>query len=416
MVQQAIHPHESQIASYNRVFSFVIGRASGPFIYDTEGREYVDFFSGAGANNYGHNPEPMRQALIDYIQSDGINNSLDMATEAKTKFIDVFYEYIVARRGYDYRLQFTGPTGTNAVEAALKLARKNTGRKDVISFHHGFHGVSLGSLAATSNPYFRAVAGVDLAHTIFLDYDSGDLEESLARLERQLNEVAESGDLPASVIVECIQGEGGINVARPEWLQKLREITESLGMLMIVDDIQAGCGRSGDFFGFEEAGIVPDIVTLSKSISGFGSPMSLVLVKPELDIWQPAEHNGTFRGNNHAFVTAAKAIETYWQNDELAQDVRRKAQIIRDALDKLVAAYPELELVAKGRGFLQGLEFTDPKLAAAVQATAFANGLIIERSGPDDEVVKFMPALTIDDTTLKQGLDIIARSIAEVTS
>ena len=415
MAEKAIHKYESSVASYNRSFSFIIKSAKGSIITDIDGRGYIDFFSGAGANNYGHNPEPMKQALIEYIQADGINNSLDMATGAKFRFIDIFYEQILEKRGYSYKLQFTGPTGTNAVEAALKLVRKNTGKKQILAFGNGFHGVSLGSLAATSNPYFRNVAGVELRDVSFIDYDEGDLNDSLARLEQQFNEAALNKSL-AGAIVECIQGEGGVNVARPEWLRLLRKLTADAGIPLVIDDIQAGCGRSGQFFSFEESGIIPDIVTLSKSISGYGSPMSLVLIAPELDTWQPAQHNGTFRGNNHAFVTAATAIETYWQNNILELEVNKKANLLRVELEKIAATYPDLRLIVKGRGFLQGLAFADPSIAEQVSAQAFRNGLIIERAGKQDEVVKFMPALTIDKTTLYEGISIIDTSIREVIS
>lgn len=417
MKHSPIHKHESNVASYNKAFPFVITTAKGSIISDTEGHEYIDFFSGAGANNYGHNPEPLKRALLDYIEHDGINNSLDMATVVKQDFIDCFVDSILEPRGMgDFRLQFTGPTGTNAVEAAIKLARLATGRSDVISFHNGFHGVSLGALAATSNPYFREVAGVELRHVDFIDYDQGDEAAALATLDEQFAaSVAQHGE-PAAVIVECIQGEGGVNEARNGWLRRLRELTHEHGTLLIVDDIQAGCGRSGSFFSFEPAGITPDIITLSKSISGFGSPMSLVLINSAYDIWKPAQHNGTFRGNNHAFVTATEAIKTYWQNDTLMHDVARKAAMIRQSLEEIVQRHPDLELSIRGRGFLQGLVFVDPARAAMTSKSAFSHGLIIERAGRDDEVVKCMPALTIDDDTLRRGLSIIAESVAEVAA
>jgi len=414
MTRHTIHEYESNVASYNRAFPFIIRSAKWSTITDTEGKTYIDFFSGAGANNYGHNPEPMKQALIEYIEADGINNSLDMATEAKFAFIDAFQEILLKPRNLDYRLQFTGPTGTNAVEAALKLARKNTGRKVIISFRSGFHGVSLGALATTSNPYFRAVAGVDLNDVYFMDFDSGNIAESIKRLEQQFEEAINEVGKPAGAIVECIQGEGGVNVARPEWLVKLRELTEKNGALLIVDDIQAGCGRSGSFFSFEESKIVPDIVTLSKSISGYGSPMSLVLIKPQYDIWNPAEHNGTFRGNNHAFVTAKATLETYWRDDSLMKNVSHLSAMLRQSFEKIVSSYPELQLSTRGRGLLIGLVFKDPDIASQVSKTAFQNGVIIERAGPEDEVLKAMPALTIDEKTLSKGLDIIAKSVDKV--
>lgn len=416
MTQQAIHPNESNVASYNKAFPFVIKSAKDSIITGSDGKEFIDFFSGAGANNYGHNPEPMKQALLAYIQADGINNSLDMMTEVKSDFIDAYVQNILAPRGLDYSLQFTGPTGANVVEAALKLARLVTGRSNIASFHQGFHGVSLGALATTSNQYFRDAAGVELKYVDFLDYDGGDEQEAVARLEKQFTELVATKGAPAGVIVECIQGEGGVNVARPMWLKKLRELTEQNGVLLIVDDIQAGCGRSGRYFSFEESGIVPDAVTQSKSISGYGSPLSILLIKPEYDVWKPAQHNGTFRGNNHAFATAKATIETYWRDDTLMQEVARKAPVITSVFENIAAAHPELGIVLKGRGFFQGMCFADPAKAAAVSRTAFKNGLIIERAGVEDEVVKAFPALTISDEMLVTGLNILAESISEVTA
>lgn len=416
MTMQAIHPEESNVSSYNRAFPFVIESAKGSIIRDVEGKEYIDFFSGAGANNYGHNPEPLKQALLDYIQADGINNSLDMMTRVKSEFLDAFVKYILEPRGLNYKVQFPGPTGANTVEAALKLARLATGRSTIVSFQQGFHGVSLGALAATSNPYFRDAAGVELKYVDFIDYDSGDESESVKRLEEQFAALVSEKGLPAGVIVECIQGEGGVNAARPAWLQKLRELTEQNGVLLIVDDIQAGCGRSGNYFSFEQAGIVPDVVTQSKSISGFGSPMSLLLIKPEFDIWKPAQHNGTFRGNNHAFVTAKTAVETYWKDDSLMKDVERKSAIITEAFDAIIAAHPDMKLFRKGRAFFQGISFGDPQQAAAVGKKAFESGLIIERAGINDEVVKGFPALTIDDETLLKGLRILSDSVDEIAA
>lgn len=412
MTNPAKFPHESNVASYNNAFPVVIDRAKGSHIYAEDGTDYIDFFSGAGANNYGHNPDALKSALLAYIERDGINNSLDIATVAKRKFIDAYYQHILEPRGLDYKLMFTGPTGTNAVEAALKLARKVKGRSEVVAFKRGFHGVSLGSLAATSNDHFRNAAGVPLRHVTFFPYDTiaSPIEEAVAELEAAFAGI-DPDNHPAGAIVEVIQGEGGVNAARPEWIRRLRELTTEHDMLLIVDDIQAGCGRSGDFFSFEPSGIKPDIITQSKSISGYGAPMSLVLIKPEYDIWRPAEHNGTFRGNNHAFVTAAAAIETYWRDDSFTASLAEKAAILTQVLDALVTKFPDQIIERRGRGFLQGLCFRDPALAGEVTRRAFENHLIIERAGPDDEVIKFMPALTIDEPTLREGIDLISEAL-----
>ncbi len=405
--------HESNVASYNNAFPVVVDRAKDSHIYAEDGTEYIDFFSGAGANNYGHNPDVLKNALLDYIGRDGINNSLDIASVAKRDFIDAYYRHILEPRGLDYKLMFTGPTGTNAVEAALKLVRKVKGRSEVVAFTRGFHGVSLGSLATTSNDHFRNAAGVPLRHVTFFPYDvlEASVEESVAELEAAFAAI-DPENRPAGAIVEVIQGEGGVNAARPEWLRRLRELTTEHDMLLIIDDIQAGCGRSGNFFSFEPSGIVPDIITQSKSISGYGSPMSLVLIKPEYDVWKPAEHNGTFRGNNHAFVTATAAINAYWRDTALMDQLAAKAAAIKEMLDTLISDYPEHIVEHRGRGFLQGICFKDPAVAADVSKRSFEKQLIIERAGPDDEVVKFMPALTIDYATLREGLSRVAEAVS----
>ncbi|WP_030795684.1 aminotransferase class III-fold pyridoxal phosphate-dependent enzyme, partial [Streptomyces lavenduligriseus] len=196
---------------------------------------------------------------------------------------------VLRPRDLPYKVMFPGPTGTNAVESALKLARKVKGREAVVSFTNAFHGMSLGSLAVTGNAFKRAGAGIPLVHGTPMPFDNyfdGTVPDFLW-FERLLEDQGSGLDKPAAVIVETVQGEGGINVARPEWLRALKELCERQDMLLIVDDIQMGCGRTGAFFSFEEAGITPDIVTVSKSISGYGLPMALTLFRPELDVWEP---------------------------------------------------------------------------------------------------------------------------------
>jgi diaminobutyrate-2-oxoglutarate transaminase len=257
--------------------------------------------------------------------------SLDLHTEAKADFLEALLDLILAPRGLDHVVQFTGPTGTNAVEAALKIARKTTGRTNVISFTNGYHGMSLGALSATGSSFHRRGAGIPLWGTSVMPYDGylGRRVDTTDYLERVLDDPSSGVDQPAAVIVECVQGEGGLQVASAAWLRKLAAICRARGIVLIVDDIQAGCGRTGPFFSFERAGITPDIVTLSKSLSGSGMPMSIVLIRRDLDCWQPGEHNGTFRGNNLAFVTARAAIDEYWTDDVLARDTVRKGETWR---------------------------------------------------------------------------------------
>ena len=407
---------ESDVRGYIRSFPVVFERAVGSVMTDQQGTDYIDFFAGAGALNYGHNNPLMKAKLIDYIADDSISHSLDMATAAKKRFLETFQRLILEPRSLDYKLQFTGPTGTNAVEAALKIARISTGRSTVVAFTRAFHGVSAGSLAVTANQHFRQAAGVTLDDAVFVPFDGYFPGlDSLAYLEKLLDDPSSGLDKPAAVIVETIQAEGGINVASSEWLRGLRELTTRHGIVLIVDDIQVGSGRTGEFFSFEASGIVPDIVTLSKSLSGYGLPMSLVLLRRDIDVLKRGSHSGTFRGNNMAFVCATVALEEYWADDALTREVHRKEALVRERLAEIASQHPEAQLEVRGRGFIFGFASTAiPTLATAVAAEAFTRGLVVETSGPVDEVLKLLPALVIDDATLNRGLDIIAESVAAV--
>jgi diaminobutyrate-2-oxoglutarate transaminase len=303
---------ESAVRSYCRNWPKVFDRATGSWLYDQDGHAYLDFFTGAGALNYGHNNPVLKQALLRYIAGDGVIHSLDMHTVAKGNFLTTFSELVLQPRQLDYRVQFPGPGGANAIEAALKLARKATGRTEVIAFTNAFHGATLGALAVTGSHFHRAAAGVPLPHAVQLPFGCS-LEGSTGgspTIEQLLHAAGASLDQIAAVIVETVQGEGGINIAPFDWLSLLAGLCRRHGIVLIIDDIQMGCGRTGPFFSFEPAGIVPDIVCLSKSLSAYGLPLALTLIRPELDVWEPGEHNGTFRGFNPAFITGAAALWT----------------------------------------------------------------------------------------------------------
>lgn len=408
---------ESEVRVYSRAFPMVFNRAKNAHLYSEDGKEYLDFLAGAGSLNYGHNNDVLKKALLDYIDSDGISQGLDLFTTAKHDFIEAYKQYILDPRGLDYKMQFTGPTGTNCVEAAMKLARKVKGRDGIISFTNGFHGVSLGAVAATGNKHHRGGAGVPLNSVTFMPYDGylGAEVNTLELMDKLLSDNSSGIDLPAAVIVEAVQGEGGLNAASAEWLQGLEKLCKKHDILLILDDIQAGNGRTGEFFSFEFAGIKPDIVTVSKSLSGYGLPMALVLFKPELDVWGPGEHNGTFRGNNMAFVTARTAIETYWQDDAFANAVKAKAKVLGDGLQAIADKYGKAFYV-KGRGLMRGICCPDGELAGKITALAFKKGLIIETSGPEDEVIKCLMPLTTSEADLKKGTEILAECFADVLS
>ncbi|GAB5452188.1 MAG: diaminobutyrate--2-oxoglutarate transaminase [Halioglobus sp.] len=407
---------ESEVQSYARSFPRVFNRAQGEYLYDEDGKQYLDFLAGAGTLNYGHNNPHIKEKLLAYINADGITHGLDMHTLAKGQFMETFNEKILKPRNLDYVLQFTGPTGTNAVEAALKLARNVTGRENIIAFTNGFHGVSLGSLAATGNSHHRGAAGVSLNGTTRMPYDGylGDDIDTTAFLDKVLSDSSSGVDAPAAVIVETVQGEGGINAASFGWLRNLEAACRKHDVLLIVDDIQAGCGRTGTYFSFEEVGIKPDIVTVSKSLGGYGLPFALVLIKPELDQWRPGEHNGTFRGNNLAFVTAKAAIDHYWSDKQFSEEIKRKGHYVSSRLQAIVARYGEGNFATRGRGMFQGINCVNGELAGAITRKAFKQGMLIETSGADDQVVKLLCPLVISDENLARGIDILEQAIREV--
>jgi diaminobutyrate-2-oxoglutarate transaminase len=407
---------ESAVRSYCRTWPVVFDRAVGSWLYDEHGRPYLDYFSGAGALNYGHNNPVLKQPLLEYLSSDRVIHSLDMFTGAKREFLATFDELILQPRGLEYRVQFPGPAGTNAVEAALKLARKVTGRSDVICFTNAFHGTSLGSLAVTGNALHRGAAGIPLEHTMRLPFGSRreGREPDFALLDRLLDDSAGGPDEPAAVILETVQGEGGVNVASPDWLCGLAERCGEREIPLVVDDVQMGCGRTGPFFSFEPAGITPDIVCLSKSIGGYGMPLALTLIRPELDIWEPGEHNGTFRGFNPSLVTGTAALRSYWQDDALERNSIANGERIGASLTALAESVRTAEIEYRGRGMVHGLSFEASELGRKVSAAAFERGLLVETSGPQDEVVKLLPPLTVTDEEIDHGLALLADAVHAV--
>lgn len=404
---------ESGVRSYARSMPRQFGKAEGVWIHDSEGGRYLDFLSGCSTLNYGHNHPLLKQALLDYIAADGIAHGLDLHTDAKAAFLKTFEDVILTPRGLDYRVMFTGPTGTNAVEAAIKLARKITGREMVIAFTNGFHGMTLGALACTGNAAKRGGAGVPLSHVAHEPYDGyyGPEVDTAELLEQRLSDPSSGLDAPAAILVETVQGEGGLNAASPEWLRRIADIAKTHGALLIVDDIQAGCGRTGGFFSFEEMGFTPDIVTMAKSLSGMGLPFALTLFRPEFDQFSPGEHNGTFRGNNHAFVTATAALHHFWSDEVFQVDVRRRGAQLEARFARISAEYG---FETRGRGMMRGISIGSGELAGAVTAACFDAGLIIETSGAHDEVIKVLAPLVIDEATLGVGLDILEMRIREV--
>ncbi|MEC0184196.1 diaminobutyrate--2-oxoglutarate transaminase [Paenibacillus peoriae] len=408
---------ESNVRSYCRSFPVVFNKAKNDVLYTEAGEGYIDFFAGAGALNYGHNNDFMKSRILDYLTSDRIMHGLDMYTTAKQEFIESFSEHILQPKGLNYKLQFCGPTGTNAVEAALKLARKVKKRNGIFAFMGAFHGMSLGSLSVTSNNSMRESAGISLNNVTFIPFNSTfNGMDTILYMEQLLTDTHSGVEKPAAIILETVQAEGGINIADNEWLRDLRQLCDDHDILLIVDDIQVGCGRVGSFFSFERAGIVPDMVILSKSISGYGLPMSLLLLKPELDIWSPGEHNGTFRGNQLAFVAAKAALE-FRDMVGLEAEVKEKEAFVQQFLREHIQTVDPL-IAIRGLGLIWGIDVSHlgEAFAKEVATLCFKNGLIIERAGRNDTVIKIMPALTISLENLRKGCNIIKESMVQVSS
>ncbi len=405
---------ESEARSYCRGMPATFTTASGSEIMDDAGRTYIDFLAGCSSLNYGHNDPDMKAALVDHITNDGIAHGLDLHTDTKAAFLEVFEHHILEPRDMDHRVMFTGPTGANAVEAAMKIARKVTGRTNIIAFTNGFHGVTTGALSATGNGYHRGGAGTSLNGVTRMPFDGFFPGETNTAefLDAMLKDKSGGVDAPAAILLETVQGEGGLNAASPEWVKRIAKLAKDHGALLIIDDIQAGCGRCGTFFSFEKMGVMPDIVTMAKSISGFGLPMAMLLVRPEYDIFGPAEHNGTFRGNTHAFITAKVAIEKFWADQSFEHELSVKSQLIHDSLADLASMVPDAYL--KGRGLMQGVDVGSGDLAGEICSRAYEKGLIIETSGSEDQVIKVLAPLTTPKATLRKGFNILLDAANDV--
>lgn len=404
---------ESQVRSYCRKFPVEFSKARNSELFAMDGSRYIDFLDVAGSMNYGHNNPYIKKAILNYLTGDNIINALDLYTEAKADFLATLEKQILEPRALKYKVMCCGPTGTNGIEAALKLARKNKKRINVFAFSGAFHGMSLGSLAMTTDQTSRDGAGVPLNNVTFIPYENKEVD-SIAYMRHILEDDHSGVSLPAAIFVETTQAEGGINVSSVEWLRELRKICNDFDILLVVDDIQVGCGRTGSFFSFERAGIEPDMVVLSKSISGFGMPMSLLLMKPELDIFRPAEHNGTFRGNQLSFVGGKAGIEFY-NNSHIDEEVKRKALIVENYLKNEIL-HLDSRLSYRGIGLIWGVDFMkiDAQKALECSHACFDRGLVIELAGRHDSVLKIMPALTIEDDVLVEGLNIIKESVLSI--
>lgn len=415
MNTKTFETYESQVRSYCRHFPAVFTTARGAMMYDEEGNAYIDFFCGAGALNYGHNNPYIKEKMVEYLMSDGIIHSMDMYTVPKRTFLETLQERILKPRGFDYKVMCCGPTGTNGVEAALKLARKVTGRSNVFAFMGCFHGMTLGALSLTTESYARNGAGVPLGNVTHIPapYMFPELDV-IAYMQRLLDDDHSGVSKPAALVMETVQAEGGIYPFSPEFLRGCRKFCDDNGILLIVDDIQAGICRTGTFFSFERGGIHPDMVVLSKSIGG-SMPLTLLLIKPDEDIFGPAEHNGTFRGNQLSFVAGNAGLEFLLENN-LEAETQRKGKLVEEFIQREILPL-DSRLTYRGIGLMWGIDCAQlggDAFSHAVTKACFDRKLIIERAGRDSSVVKLMPTLVIEDEVLLKGLRILKDAFVQV--
>jgi diaminobutyrate-2-oxoglutarate transaminase len=409
---------ESSVRSYPRKLPLAIARAQGVWVTDVEGKTYLDCLAGAGTLALGHNHDEIVTSITHFLASGMPMHTLDLTTPLKDAFSEALLA-VLPGNGRDYCLQFCGPSGADAVEAALKLAKTVTGRSNIISFSGGYHGMTHGALAVTGNTGPKNAIHTLMAGVQFLPYPhqyrcplgiGGDAGiQALTHYFSQFIEDVESGvSLPAAVILEVIQGEGGVNPAPISWLRKIREVTRKHGIVLIVDEVQTGFARTGDMFAFEQAGIEPDIIVMSKAIGG-GLPLALLGIKRQFDAWAPGAHSGTFRGNQMAMATGMATLKVLQQQD-LAAQAQQRGDWLKQQLMLLQQRYPALGQV-RGRGLMLGIEIVDERqapdalsslpmdvaLAAAIQQQCFKHGLLLERGGRNGNVVRLLPPLIIDD-------------------
>ena len=389
---------ESGARYYAGVYPANFVAARGSRVWDQDGNEFIDFFCGAGALNLGHNDPRLKGVLLDYLAGDGLTHALDLETPAREAFRGAV-DRLLRRHDLNFRFLSPGPTGANAVEAALKIARRATGRSGVLAFTGAFHGMTLGALGVTSSRFARVGAGTALHDVTFIPYPGADTpwsEHSLDYLVDVLDDTHSGVALPAAIIIESVQAEGGVNPAPLEWLRGLAQVCAERDILLISDDIQVGCGRTGDFFSMDAAGVTPDIVVMAKGVSGLGQPISLVLYRHDLDVLEPGQHNGTFRGNQLAFVTAAANLDLL-DDPQLRAGVLTRSEYLTCSLAGQLSRLG-VDAPVRGRGLIIGVDLRafGRDLGSRVVQGCLKRGVIVEAAGRHDTVVKMLPPFNVD--------------------
>ncbi len=405
---------ESNVRYYCRRWPAVFASAHGATLVDENGTEYLDFFAGAGALSYGHNNPALVQVAIDHLREGKLLHSLDTFTVEKRHFLEAMHRHVLEPRQLDMVVQTVGPTGATAVEAALQLAQRITGKRAVVGFEGSYHGMTYRAASISASMAGRATSA-HLKDFVALPYVANVTDADLELLARTLR-TSVDGQQIGALIIEPTQGEGGARPFDPAYLRAIREQCGELGILVIADEVQAGVGRTGPFFSFEGSALDPDIVCLSKSISGLGLPMAINLVRRNLDTWAPGEFSGTFRGNNLAFATSAAMIENYWTDSELEKGTEQRGLMVRNSLQHIAETYGDGRFAVRGNGLLCGLDVHDTALADDIAQRAFDRRLIVETCGAGDTTVKLLTPLVIEEDQLSEGLDRLGDAVAHATS
>lgn len=428
--------YESSARSYPRKFPIALAKAKGAWVEDVEGNRYLDFLNGAGTLALGHNDDEVSKAMVDHIQSGALLHTLDLATPVKDRFVENLMSILPKEFSEKAKVQFCSPSGTDAVDAALKLCKTATGRSTVIAFSGGYHGMGHGAMALTGNLNAKNKVANVMPGVQFMPYpysyrcpmglggDAG-TKACIAYFERMLKDPESGVTKPAAVIMEPIQGEGGVVPAPVEFLQAVRRITKELDIPLIFDEIQCGMGRSGRMFAFEYADVIPDVLLISKAIGG-AQPLSVVVYDRKLDVWGPGAHAGTFRGNQLA-MTCGNVIMKRVNTPEFLSEVVRKGEAMRERLLKLK---DEVSIIGdvRGKGLMLGIEFVDPKgpkdlmgmpafggdISAKVQNLCMKYGLIMEKGGRYGSVMRCLCALNITDDEIGKAMDIFEKAVKEV--
>ena len=427
---------ESNARSYPRKFPFALAKAKGSWVEDVEGNKYLDFLCGAGTLALGHNDDEVNQAMVEMLTNNAPLHTLDLTTPVKDTFVHTLLSLLPPELGQNAKIQFCSPSGTDATDAAIKLCKTATGRSSVISFAGGYHGMGQGPLACMGNLNAKArITGLmPDVHSFPFPYSyrcpfglggEAGVKAACNFFERTLKDPESGITKPACVIIEPIQGEGGVIPAPVEFLQTVRRVTKELDIPMIVDEIQCGMGRSGKLFAFEYADIIPDVVLISKAIGG-SQPLAVVVYNKNLDKWTAGAHAGTFRGNQLA-MKAGTIVLNRVSKKEFLDDVVRKGDLIRTKLEELKQKVSIIGDV-RGKGLMIGTEFVNPKaekdcigslpssgeIAAQVQKLCFENGLIVEKGGRFGSVMRCLCALNISDEDLNKAWKIFENAVITV--